>query len=162
MPENDASGESLTFRACDSSDKTNQYIETPPGLTTDLEQVSALAIARRCPDAIRANEIALFRTKPHERSPNDTMSGNEIVPVRACRQFRESVIRHMSVEAAKYGALNLAQGMPDFPAPEPLRPAACEAIAAGVNQYAITWGDKLLRQAIASKIPMASGAYGRP
>ncbi len=85
------------------------------------------------------------------------MSGNEIVLSERAGKFRESVIRHMSVEAAKYGALNLAQGMPDFPAPEPLRQAACEAIAAGVNQYAITWGDKLLREAIAWKYQWHQG-----
>ncbi len=85
------------------------------------------------------------------------MSGNPIVLSERAGKFRESVIRHMSVEAAKYGALNLAQGMPDFPAPVPLRQAACEAISAGVNQYAITWGDKLLRQAIASKYQWHQG-----
>lgn len=79
------------------------------------------------------------------------MIGDEIVLSERAGRFRESVIRRMSVEAAKYGALNLAQGMPDFPAPDSIRQAACEAIDAGVNQYAITWGDKFLREAIASK-----------
>ena len=55
-------------------------------------------------------------------------------------RFTESVIRGMSVEAAKYGAVNLAQGMPDFPAPAEVKAAACRAIEADVNQYAITWG----------------------
>ena len=64
-------------------------------------------------------------------------------------RFTESVIRGMSVEAAKYQAINLAQGMPDFPAPAEVKAAACRAIEADINQYAITWGAKGLRQAIA-------------
>ncbi len=64
-------------------------------------------------------------------------------------RFTESVIRGMSVEAHKYGAVNLAQGMPDFPAPAELKAAACRAIEADVNQYAVTWGAQKLREAIA-------------
>lgn len=64
-------------------------------------------------------------------------------------RFTESVIRGMSIEAARHNAVNLAQGMPDFPAPAELKAAACRAIEADVNQYAITWGAKGLRQAIA-------------
>jgi aminotransferase len=64
-------------------------------------------------------------------------------------RFTESVIRGMSIEALKYGAVNLAQGMPDFPAPAELKAAACRAIEADVNQYAITWGSKNLRAAVA-------------
>ncbi|WP_422927593.1 pyridoxal phosphate-dependent aminotransferase [Singulisphaera sp. PoT] len=64
-------------------------------------------------------------------------------------RFTESVIRGMSVEAAKHKAVNLAQGMPDFPAPAELKAAACRAIEADVNQYAITWGSRELRHAIA-------------
>jgi aminotransferase len=64
-------------------------------------------------------------------------------------RFTESVIRSMSVEARRYGAVNLAQGMPDFAAPAELKAAACRAIEADVNQYAITWGAANLRQAIA-------------
>ncbi len=64
-------------------------------------------------------------------------------------RFAESVIRGMSIEAARHGAVNLAQGMPDFPAPAEIKAAACRAIEADVNQYAITWGAADLRQAIA-------------
>lgn len=66
-------------------------------------------------------------------------------------QFKESVIREMSRMAAQYGAINLAQGLPDYPAPVELKQAAHDALFADVNQYAITWGDKLLREAIAEK-----------
>jgi hypothetical protein len=64
-------------------------------------------------------------------------------------RFTESVIRGMSVEARKYNAVNLAQGMPDFPAPREVKAAACRAIEDDINQYAITWGAKGLREAIA-------------
>lgn len=64
-------------------------------------------------------------------------------------RFTESVIRGMSNEARKYGAVNLAQGMPDFPAPEEVKRAACRAIEDDINQYAITWGSARLREAVA-------------
>src|SRR6266496_4581416 len=66
-------------------------------------------------------------------------------------QFTESVIREMTREAMKYGAVNLSQGFPDFAAPEDIKRVAMEAIAGDVNQYAITWGAKDFRDAIARK-----------
>lgn len=68
------------------------------------------------------------------------------------KQFTESVIREMSRVAAQYKAINLAQGFPDFPAPEELKAAAAKAVFADHNQYAVTWGTKELRDAIAAKI----------
>src|SRR5947208_5030451 len=65
--------------------------------------------------------------------------------------FTESVIREMTREAMKYGAVNLSQGFPDFAAPEDIKRVAMQAIADDVNQYAITWGAKDFRQAIARK-----------
>ena len=65
--------------------------------------------------------------------------------------FTESVIREMTRIAAQHGAINLAQGMPDFPMPEPMKDAACAAIHGDLNQYAITWGSPPLRLAIAEK-----------
>jgi aspartate/methionine/tyrosine aminotransferase len=65
--------------------------------------------------------------------------------------FTESVIREMTREAARYGAVNLSQGFPDFPAPEDVKRAAARAVEQDVNQYAITWGAKDLRDAIARK-----------
>jgi aminotransferase len=64
-------------------------------------------------------------------------------------RFTESVIRGMSIEARRHGAVNLAQGMPDFPAPAEVKAAACRAIEDDINQYAITWGAHELRPAIA-------------
>src|SRR5919202_1720098 len=65
--------------------------------------------------------------------------------------FTESVIREMTREALKHGAVNLSQGFPDFAAPEEIKRAAMGAIEADVNQYAITWGAKDFREAIAEK-----------
>ncbi|MBV9264531.1 MAG: aminotransferase class I/II-fold pyridoxal phosphate-dependent enzyme [Acidobacteriaceae bacterium] len=63
-------------------------------------------------------------------------------------EFKESVIREMTRLALQHGAVNLAQGFPDFPAPEPIKAAAQRAIAEDINQYSITWGAKSFRDAI--------------
>jgi aminotransferase len=65
--------------------------------------------------------------------------------------FTESVIREMTRVAREHDALNLAQGFPDFPAPEVLKEAACAAIRADENQYAITWGAPRFRDALVRK-----------
>ncbi|HXE31823.1 MAG TPA: aminotransferase class I/II-fold pyridoxal phosphate-dependent enzyme, partial [Terriglobales bacterium] len=66
-------------------------------------------------------------------------------------QFTESVIREMTRLAMEHDAINLAQGFPDFPAPDFIKEAAVKAIREDINQYAVTWGDPLLREAIAAK-----------
>ena len=66
-------------------------------------------------------------------------------------RFTESVIREMTRLAGQYNAVNLAQGYPDFSAPEEIKQAAREAITADINQYAITWGAKPFRDAISAK-----------
>ena len=70
---------------------------------------------------------------------------------RRISKFTESVIREMTRLALHHGAINLAQGFPDFPAPAALKQAAADAIDADINQYAITWGAKPFRDAIAAK-----------
>lgn len=65
--------------------------------------------------------------------------------------FTESVIREMTREALKHGAVNLSQGFPDFAAPEDIKRAATQAIEKDLNQYAITWGARDFREAIAHK-----------
>lgn len=72
-------------------------------------------------------------------------------------QFTESVIREMTRLAIAHNAVNLSQGFPDFPAPAEIKEAAREAIAADINQYAITWGAKSLRNAIAQKVERQQG-----
>lgn len=66
--------------------------------------------------------------------------------------FKESVIREMTRIAKQHpGTINLAQGFPDFPAPDSIKQAAIQAIQKDVNQYAITWGSENLRKAIVEK-----------
>ncbi|HWQ67500.1 MAG TPA: aminotransferase class I/II-fold pyridoxal phosphate-dependent enzyme [Methanospirillum sp.] len=66
--------------------------------------------------------------------------------------FKQSVIREMTRLAVKNNAINLAQGFPDFEAPDILKKAACDSILNDHNQYAITWGVPELRQALSEKI----------
>src|SRR5262245_30398404 len=65
--------------------------------------------------------------------------------------FTESVIRGMTRLANEHGAINLAQGFPNFPAPGELKEAAARAVCDDINQYAITWGAQRLRRALAHK-----------
>src|SRR6202163_54546 len=71
--------------------------------------------------------------------------------------FTESVIREMTRQAMQYDAVNLAQGFPVFSAPAEIKQAAQDAIAADINQYAITWGAKSLRNAIARQMQVWQG-----
>ncbi len=75
------------------------------------------------------------------------------------RRFTESVIRKMTRLSDLHDGINLSQGFPDFPAPEAVKVAACEAIRADINQYAVTWGAPRIRQAIARSF---SQRYGVP
>jgi aspartate/methionine/tyrosine aminotransferase len=74
-------------------------------------------------------------------------------------QFTESVIREMTRLAHRHGAVNLSQGFPDFAAPAEVKEAACAAIQADINQYAVTWGARPLREAIAAQF---TRLYGVP
>jgi aminotransferase len=71
--------------------------------------------------------------------------------------FTESVIREMTRIADQYGAINLAQGFPDFDPPEELLDAAARALRNGYNQYAVTWGSPRFRQALAEKQSLFMG-----
>ncbi|HSY31219.1 MAG TPA: aminotransferase class I/II-fold pyridoxal phosphate-dependent enzyme [Verrucomicrobiae bacterium] len=72
-------------------------------------------------------------------------------------QFTESVIREMTRLALEHQAVNLSQGFPDFAAPAEIKEAARQAIADDINQYAITWGAKALRDAIVEKFEHTQG-----
>src|SRR5262245_53864937 len=72
-------------------------------------------------------------------------------------QFTESVIREMTRLSDEYGGVNLSQGFPDFPAPAAVKDAACAAIRADVNQYAVTWGAKSFRDAVAANFTRRHG-----
>jgi len=76
------------------------------------------------------------------------------MPNRTARRthgFTESVIRGMTRLATEHGAINLAQGFPNFPCPDVLKEAAARAIRDDLNQYAVTWGAARLRNALAAK-----------
>ena len=73
------------------------------------------------------------------------------------QQFTESVIREMTRLALRHGAVNLAQGFPDFPAPAEVKEAAVKAVQEDINQYAITWGAREFRRAIAERFEKDSG-----
>jgi aspartate/methionine/tyrosine aminotransferase len=77
-------------------------------------------------------------------------------------QFTESVIREMTRLALKHNAVNLSQGFPDFAAPAEIKEAARQAIAEDINQYAITWGAKPLRDAIVKKFERTQGVRVDP
>jgi aspartate/methionine/tyrosine aminotransferase len=72
-------------------------------------------------------------------------------------KFTESVIREMTRLALKHNAVNLSQGFPDFAAPAEIKEAARQAISDDINQYAITWGAKALRDAIVEKFERTQG-----
>jgi aminotransferase len=72
-------------------------------------------------------------------------------------QFRESVIRETMRLSQLHNAVSLGQGVPDFPCPKELKESAQAAIFADINQYSITWGDRVLREAIAQRY---SKSYG--
>jgi len=75
----------------------------------------------------------------------------QMIPARRTLGFTESVIRGMTRLANQHGAINLAQGFPNFPAPDVLKEAAVDAIKQDINQYAITWGSKRLRDVISRR-----------
>jgi aspartate/methionine/tyrosine aminotransferase len=77
-------------------------------------------------------------------------------------QFTESVIREMTRLALQHNAVNLSQGFPDFPAPAEIKEAARQAISDDINQYAITWGAKPLRDAIVEKFERTQGVRVDP
>src|SRR5436853_4420988 len=80
-----------------------------------------------------------------------TVSSGRSRVSRKAERFTESVIREMTREALKHGAINLSQGFPDFAAPADIKERAMQAISEDVNQYAITWGARDFREAIARK-----------
>jgi aminotransferase len=72
-------------------------------------------------------------------------------------RFTESVIREMTRLCQQHGGVNLAQGFPDFPAPDAIKDEAARAVHADINQYAITWGAKRLRDALVAKTERFTG-----
>ena len=130
-----------------------------------VEDRPADARRPRRPDAAAAaGHDAAGRRRPASRA-RPRRPRPALVSVRAsakAARFTESVIREMTRLANLHGAVNLSQGFPDFPAPEEVKEAARAAIAADINQYAITWGARSLREAIAREVRAALRRARRP
>src|ERR1700720_2024678 len=96
-------------------------------------------------------------------SPEPTMAqiSRRMLSAKA-EQFTESVIREMTRLALKHNAVNLSQGFPDFAAPEEIKEAARQAISDDINQYAIPWGAKPLRDAVVEKFARTQHATYDP
>ena len=84
---------------------------------------------------------------------------SKLIGSKKATQFTESVIREMTRLNHLHGGVNLSQGFPDFAAPTAVKEAACAAIMADVNQYAVTWGTSSLREAVAQQF---TRRYGVP
>lgn len=95
-------------------------------------------------------------------NPQPAEAGTKIELSHKVALFTESVIREMTRLAIANKAVNLSQGFPDFPAPAEIKRAAQDAIAADINQYAITWGAKNFRDAIATKWAERTGIATDP
>ena len=115
-----------------------------------------------------ANRVSISPKNPSTKNKNKRNGAPAAPPLRPAASskqflsdkvghFTESVIREMTRQAMLHGAVNLAQGFPDFPAPQEIKQAAQQAVAADVNQYAITWGAKNLRNAIARQMGVWQG-----
>ena len=87
----------------------------------------------------------------------NSRSGVRPLASKKALQFTESVIREMTRLAQKHDAINLAQGFPDFAAHSQVKEAAIAAVRKDINQYAITWGAKRLRDAICARYRFAYG-----
>src|SRR6202048_5148621 len=101
------------------------------------------------------------RKKVQMESPNPVLTSSGDLARRMlsakAEQFTESVIREMTRLAMEHNAVNLSQGFPDFAAPAEIKEAARQAISDDINQYAITWGAKPLRDAIVEKFERTQG-----
>jgi aspartate/methionine/tyrosine aminotransferase len=74
-------------------------------------------------------------------------------PTRSARRvqgFGATVFAEFSALALRHGAVNLGQGFPNFPAPEFVKRAAQDAVAADLNQYTRSAGHPRLVQALAA------------
>lgn len=71
--------------------------------------------------------------------------------------FTDSVIRRMTRVSLQYDAVNLSQGFPDFDPPKEITDRLAEVAATGPHQYALTWGAKNFRDALAKKHKHFSG-----
>jgi aspartate/methionine/tyrosine aminotransferase len=107
-----------------------------------------------------SNPANLIKQEKREAHTSATNTSGELARrmlSAKAEQFTESVIREMTRLALEHQAVNLSQGFPDFAAPAEIKEAARQAIADDINQYAITWGAKALRDAIVEKFERTQG-----
>jgi N-succinyldiaminopimelate aminotransferase len=83
---------------------------------------------------------------------NEEISETKEVVVKALRPYGTSIFTEMSVLANAHGAVNLSQGFPDFDGPQAIRNMAAEAIKRGPNQYVLSYGIPVFREAVARKM----------
>src|ERR1700675_2344290 len=109
-----------------------------------------------------ANLIKHDRSEAHTSATNTSGELARRMLSAKAEQFTESVIREMTRLALEHQAVNLSQGFPDFAAPAEIKEAARQAISENINQYAITWGAKPLRDAIVEKFERTQGVKYDP
>ncbi len=80
------------------------------------------------------------------------MRETEEVVISALRPYGTSIFTEMSVLANQHGAVNLSQGFPDFDGPRSIREKAAEALVRGPNQYVLSYGISVFREAVARKM----------
>ncbi len=81
---------------------------------------------------------------------------------RVTEVFTESVIREMTRRCDAVGGHNLSQGFPDFPSCDAVKEAAVRAIGDDRNQYSVTFGERVLREAVSLKARRYNGIACNP
>src|SRR5256884_3960486 len=139
-----------------------KYVSVMPTSTTQFFFVSGRRRHTRC-GRDWSSDVCSSDLEGAMTAPDLSMAqiSRRMLSARA-EQFTESVIREMTRLALKHGAVNLSQGFPDFAAPEEIKEAARKAISDDINQYAITWGAKPLRDAIVEKFERTQGVKYDP
>lgn len=80
-----------------------------------------------------------------------------IIPTSKLPSVGTTIFATIAQLAEQFTAINLAQGAPDFPCDEALVDEACQAMRAGLNQYAPMTGVKTLRAGVVKKVKSLYG-----
>jgi aspartate/methionine/tyrosine aminotransferase len=142
-------------------------MERPPAPAAALPLLCELSVSASTAlillffPAAKQNPLLCYNRFMSAPETNMTQIARRMLSAKA-EQFTESVIREMTRLAMKHNAVNLSQGFPDFAAPEEIKEAARQAISDDINQYAITWGAKPLRDAVVEKFARTQHATYDP
>src|SRR4029453_8376086 len=120
------------------------------------DETRGQAVTSSRPENASEEDDGAEKTVGH-RPPVAHATMSKLTGSKKATQFTESVIREMTRLHQLHGGVNLSQGFPDFPAPALVKEAACAAIAADFNQYAVTWGARPLREAVAREFTRRYG-----